>query len=99
MMIDNNIKNIDIYIYIYIYIYLIYGKYSATLGFMKFFCKTTIIRQLTIVLQKNFLKPRVAEYFPWIKYILLLLYDSSILDIEHSPYYIALGLTHTHKVV
>ena len=25
-----------IYIYIYIYIYLIHGKYSATLGFLKF---------------------------------------------------------------
>ena len=25
-------------------IYLIHGKYSATLGFMMFFCKTTIIR-------------------------------------------------------
>ena len=44
-------------VYIYIYdndnkyildndIYLIHGKYSVTLGFMKLFCKTTIIRQL-----------------------------------------------------
>ena len=30
---------------------------------------------------------------------MLLLYNSSILDIEHSPYYIALGSTQTHKVV
>ena len=30
---------------------------------------------------------------------LLLLYYSSILDIEHSPYYIALGSTQTHKVI
>ena len=28
----------------------------------------------------------------------LLLYNGSILDIEHSPYYIALGSTQTHKV-
>ena len=32
-----------------IYIYLILVKYSATLGFMKFF-KTTFIRQLSIFL-------------------------------------------------
>ena len=25
--------------------------------------------------------------------------NSSILDIGHSPYYIALGSTHTHKVI
>ena len=53
---------------------------------------------------KNSMKPRVADYFPWIKCIYifniyLLLYNSSILDIEHSPYYIALGSTHTHKVI
>ena len=30
---------------------------------------------------------------------LVLLYNSSILDFEHSPYYIALGSTHTHKVI
>ena len=30
---------------------------------------------------------------------LLLLYDSSIRDIEHSPYYIAFGLQQTHKVI
>ena len=30
---------------------------------------------------------------------LLLFYNRSILDIEHSPYYIALGSTHTHKVI
>ena len=29
----------------------------------------------------------------------LLLYNSSILDIEHSLYYIALGLTHNLKVI
>ena len=32
-------------------------------------------------------------------YIYLLLYNSSILDIEHFPYYIALGLPQTHKVI
>ena len=26
-------------------------------------------------------------------------YNSSIIDIEHSPYYIALGLTHNHIVI
>ena len=86
------------YIYIYIYIYLIHGKYSATLGFRKF------IKQ-----QLSGRKPQVAEYFPWIKYIYtyliyiyllsLLLYNSSILDIEHSSYYMALGSTHHHKVI
>ena len=30
---------------------------------------------------------------------LLLLYNSSILDIEHSPYYIAFGSTRTQKVI
>ena len=30
---------------------------------------------------------------------LLLLYNNSILDIEQSPYYIALGSTQTHKVI
>ena len=29
----------------------------------------------------------------------LLLYNSSILDIKHSPYYIALGSTHKYKVI
>ena len=60
-----------LYIYIYryiimiinkyvldIYIYLIHGKYSATLGFMKF-----------VKILINFMKPKVAEYFPWIKCI------------------------------
>ena len=32
-------------------------------------------------------------------YLLLLLYDSSIQDIEHFPYYISLGLPQTHKVI
>ena len=30
---------------------------------------------------------------------LLLLHNSFILDIEHSPYYIALGSPQTHKVI
>ena len=30
---------------------------------------------------------------------LLLLYNCSILDIEHSPYYIALGSTQAHEVI
>ena len=42
--------------------------------------------------------------FHGIKYINLIdiylsLYNSSIQDIKHSPYYIALGLTQTHKVI
>ena len=50
-------------------------------------------------------KPIYIYTATWIKYIyliyiyLLLLYNSSILDIEHSPYYIALGSTHTYKVM
>ena len=31
--------------------------------------------------------------------VYVVLYNSSILDIEHSPYYIALGSTQTHKVI
>ena len=52
------------------------------------------------------MRHKVAEYFPWIKYIYVKYisiyyhyYNISILDIEHSPYYIALGLTHNHKVI
>ena len=37
------------------------------------------------------------EYIQRIIYIYI--YNSSILDIEHSPYFIALGSTHTHKVI
>ena len=60
---------------------------------------------MIVLLQKNSMKPRVAVYILWIKYIYLiyiylsLLYYSSILDFERSPYYIALGSTHTHKVI
>ena len=56
-------------------------------------------------LQKTLWNPGVEVYIPWIRYIyliyiyLLLLCYSSILDIEHSQYYIALGSTHTHKVI
>ena len=70
-------------IYIYIYIYI----------------------YMIVVLPKNPWNPGIAVYIPWIEYIyviyiyLSLLYNSSILDIEHSPYYIALGSTHTHKVI
>ena len=32
-------------------------------------------------------------------FIIIKLYNSSILDIEHSPYYIALGLPQTYKVI
>ena len=39
------------------------------------------------------------EYILDIYIYLLLLYYSSILDIEHSLYYIALGLPQTHKVI
>ena len=75
--------------YIYIYIYVIHEKYSVTLGFMKFIkvykiYKTTFIRQLR----------------GWnIVYIYYHYHNSSILDIEHSPFYIALGSTYNHKVI
>ena len=39
------------------------------------------------------------EYINLIYIHLLLLYNSSILDIEHSPYHIALASTQTHKVI
>ena len=32
-------------------------------------------------------------------YLLLLLYNRPILDMEHTPYYIALGSPQTHKVI
>ena len=54
---------------------------------------------------KNSREHSVAVYIPSIKYIyliyiyLLLLYNTSILDTERSPYYIGFGSTHTHKVV
>ena len=61
---------------------------------------------MIVFLQKTPWNPGVAVKIPWIKYIysiytylLLLLYNSSILDIEHSPYYIALNSTQTHKVI
>ena len=37
--------------------------------------------------------------FKYINIYLLLLYNSSILDIEHLPYYIALGLPQIHKLI
>ena len=40
-----------------------------------------------------------CKYINLICIYLLLLYNSSILDIEHSPYYIALGSPQTHKVI
>ena len=60
---------------------------------------------MIVVLQKTTWNPGVAVKIPLMKYIyliyiyLLLLYNSSILDIEHSPYYVALGSTQTHKVI
>ena len=81
--------------HIYIYIYNSWNI-DCDPGFHGVFCKTTIIRQFGYF-AKNSTKPRVTVYIPWIKY--LLLYDSSIVDIEHSPYYIALSWTHTHKVI
>ena len=32
-------------------------------------------------------------------YIIIILYDNAILDIDHSSYYIALGSQQTHKVI
>ena len=58
------------------------------------------------------MKPEDTEYFLSIKYIYIYIYiyikyisiyyhyyDSSIVDIEHSLYYIALSSTHNHKVI
>ena len=42
---------------------------------------------------------RVSFLAPVAAVTLSLLYHSSILDIEHSPYYIALGSTHNHNVI
>ena len=47
---------------------------------------------------ENILRPKVSRSFIYI-YLLLILYNSSILDIEHSPYYIALGSTHNQEVI
>ena len=45
------------------------------------------------------LRPHGIKYINLLYIYLLLLYNSSILDIEHSPYYIALSLPQTHKVI
>ena len=60
---------------------------------------------MIVVLLKIHETQRLQTNFHGIRYInliyiyLLLLYNSSILDIEHSPYHIALGSTVTHKVI
>ena len=70
------------------------------LGFMEFFLQNNNHPAVN----KIFLTIYI-QWIPWIEYIyliyiyLLLLYSSSILDIEHSPYNIALGSTHTHRVI
>ena len=73
------------------------------LGFMEFFYKTTIIRQLTkwneSKIEKYSQKPFHGIKYIILIYIYLLLYDSSTLDIDHSPYYIPLGSTQTHEVI
>ena len=48
--------------------------------------------------QSKFHELNIYIYLIYI-YLLLFLFNSSILDIEHSPYYIALGSTQTHKVI
>ena len=59
---------------------------SATFGFMKFY-----------KLQTNFHGTKYINLI-YIYLLLLLLYNSSISDIEHSENYIILGLPQTHKV-
>ena len=59
---------------------------------------------IAVLQKKTPWNPGLQSIFPelniYLIYIyLLLLYNSSILDIEYSPYYIALGSTHTHKVI
>ena len=49
--------------------------------------------------QSKFHELNIYIYLIYIYLLLLLLYNSSILDIEHSSYHIALGSTHTHKVI
>ena len=78
-----------VYIYIYISNAMEFGL--RPLGFMEF-------------LQNNNHEAVNKMKFHGIKYtylifIYLLLYNSSILDIKHSPYYIVLGLLQTHKVI
>ena len=58
-------------------VFLIHGLETATLGFMEFLQnnnhpavkKMEGINWMIVVLQKNSIKPRVAVYIPWIKYI------------------------------
>ena len=87
--------------YIYLrFIYLMPWKFVCDLRFHEVLQKT-IVRQITK--GNSFMKLNVVKNFQGIKYInlkytylLLLLCNSSISDIEHSPNYIALGSPQTH---
>ena len=59
------------------------------LGFMEFLQKQ----------QSKFHELNIYIYQIYIYRLLFLLCNSSILDFGHSPYYISLGSTQTHKVI
>ena len=62
--------------------------------------KTTIMRQLKLhETQGSQTKFHGIEYINQIYIYLLSSYNSLILDIPYSPYYIALGSLQTHKVI
>ena len=69
-------------IYIYIYIYILYISFYI----------------YSIVWKQTSFHAIIYIYIYKIIYIYLLLYNSSITDIELSPNYIAFGLPQTHKV-
>ena len=80
-----NLRFLDYCLHPYCYFYNVSANISSSL------------------LEASYQEFRQLWKFVCIKYINLiyiyLSYDSSILDIEHSPYYIALGLPQNHKVI
>ena len=75
-------------------------------GFMEFFAKQHLVQHKPLFCKKlhethglQFKFHELNIYIYLIYIYLLSLYNNSILDIEHSPYNIALGSTQTHKVI
>ena len=79
------------------------------LGFIEFFAKqqsSGSYENEILLFCKNIHETKGSQFIflelnnIYLIYIyLLLLYNSSIVDNEHSPYYIAFGSTHTYKVI
>ena len=58
------------------------------------------VKKMKFIENRKNTKNTDKNLWDFVLYIYLsLLYNCSIQDIEHSSYYIALGSTHTHKVI